>query len=96
MNKIHTIFLLLFCTAKSFLINFNPASESIDKYKICKNCIHIIDKDNQCRQFGTVDVVSGRVNHFACSVVRSEELLCGPVAKFYTRQIPFNATSNPL
>lgn len=85
-----------FLTVEAFLINFNPTTESLDSYKLCKNCAHIIEDDEtrtrQCRQFGSIDVVSGTVSYYACSVARSEELLCGQKARFFNRYIPFNET----
>lgn len=92
MNLFRVLFLIGLPITKAFLINFNPSSESLDKYKLCKNCIHI-KEDNHCQQFGTIDVVSGNVHYFSCSVVRSEEMLCGSTAKFYHRYIPFNETT---
>lgn len=81
---------------RAFLISFNPASDPIDQYKICKNCVHYYNNDEShtCKQFGTIDVVSGKIQYYACSVTRSEELLCGSAAKFFVRQIPFNSTSS--
>lgn len=77
---------------------FSPSTPPIHTHRLCINCVHALlrnDSSILCRQFGSIDVVTGVVRYHACSVLRSDgdDGPCGLDAKYFVRRIPFNGSS---
>jgi hypothetical protein len=50
---------------------------------ICANCKFFIANKNECRQFGEVDIITGKHSYELATNVRNDEDKCGEYAIFF-------------
>jgi len=67
--------LLNFFTVSTLVTN-GRASLTPTK-KICRDCIHFIGNDMECKKFGDTNIISGRVTYPSARSVREDEKKCG-------------------
>lgn len=61
-----------------FLNLFSKAQSSLMPIKkICKNCIHFIGDEIECRKFGDTNLITGKVMYDSARSVRENEKKCG-------------------
>ena len=53
---------------------------------ICKDCKHFVDKNEKCKLFGRVDIVTGRLHLEDARDCRSSSSVCGPFAMHFEQQ----------
>jgi len=51
--------------------------------KICKNCKHFIGDSIECRKFGDVDLVTGKVTYPSAKSIRDDSEKCGENATHF-------------
>ena len=61
---------------------------SIMENRICYQCDHYL-KDHQCKLFGKINVVTGKIYYESCYEVRSNHTKCGENGVYYSRYQPF-------
>jgi len=75
MKLLHSyLFFNLFSKAQSSLM---PSK------KICKNCIHFIGDEIECRKFGDTNLITGKVTYDSARSVRENEKKCGIDAIYF-------------
>jgi hypothetical protein len=63
---------------------FSKAHPSlIPTKKICKNCIHFIGDEIECRKFGDTNLITGKVTYHSARSVRENETKCGIDAIYF-------------
>jgi hypothetical protein len=67
--------LLNLCAFATLFSHVRPSL--ITTKKICRDCIHFIGEDNQCRKFGDTNLVTGKVTYRSATSVRENEKECG-------------------
>ena len=77
--KVINIF-LLFITFFSRVSSLLPPSK-----KICKDCIHYIGDNNECRLFGDINVVTGEVKYNPAELIRRDTEKCGDDASYFKK-----------
>jgi hypothetical protein len=61
----------------------NSLASILPRKKICKDCIHFIGDNIQCRKFGDVDLVTGKVTYPAAKYIRDDSEKCGENATHF-------------
>lgn len=63
---------------------FSKAQSSLmPSKKICKNCIHFIGDEIECRKFGDTNLITGKVTYDSARSVRENEKKCGIDATYF-------------
>lgn len=83
----------------TLLLPFTPYNDYYS-YPLCQNCHNCITNELKCKLFGNINIISGDINYYSCSVVRKNSTMCGINGNFYTRYKPFiggqRGTLSPL
>ena len=53
--------------------------------KICRDCIHFIGDNNECRLFGDRNVVTGDVIYPSAEIIRRDSEKCGEEASYFKK-----------
>jgi hypothetical protein len=53
--------------------------------KICRDCIHFIGNDIECRKFGDTNIITGKVTYNSARSVRRDEKKCGENAVLFEK-----------
>ena len=61
----------------------NSFSSLLPIKKICKDCRHFIGDNVECRKFGDVDLVTGKVTYPAAKYIRDDSEKCGENATHF-------------
>ena len=61
----------------------NSFSSLLPTRKICKDCRHFIGDNVECRKFGDVDLVTGKVTYPAAKYIRDDSEKCGENATHF-------------
>ena len=51
--------------------------------KICKDCVHFIGDSLECRKFGDIDLITGKVSYPYARTMRTDEKKCGQPATHF-------------
>jgi len=77
-------------------IIFFPRSFSLlpPPKKICRDCIHFIGDNNECRLFGDTNIVTGEVKYPPAEIIRDNTEKCGENA-IYFKKNKFKIVTEP-
>jgi hypothetical protein len=53
--------------------------------RICRDCIHYIGDNNECRLFGDTNIVTGEVKYPAAELIRLDSEKCGENATYFKK-----------
>jgi hypothetical protein len=53
--------------------------------KICRDCIHFIGNDIECRKFGDTNIITGKVTYDSARSARQDEKKCGENAVLFEK-----------
>jgi hypothetical protein len=53
--------------------------------KICKDCIHFIGDNIECRKFGDTNIITGKVTYNSARSVREDKNKCGEDAILFEK-----------
>jgi len=53
--------------------------------KICRDCIHFIGDNIECRKFGDTNIITGKITYNSARSARENEKLCGKDAILFER-----------
>jgi hypothetical protein len=53
--------------------------------KICRDCIHFIGNDIECRKFGDTNIITGKVTYDSAISARQDEKKCGENAVLFEK-----------
>ena len=62
---------------------YNSCSSILPMKKICKDCRHFIGDTIECRKFGDVDLVTGKVTYPSAKYIRDDSEKCGENATHF-------------
>ena len=62
---------------------YNSCSSLLPMKKICKDCRHFIGDTIECRKFGDVDLVTGKVTYPSAKYIRDDSEKCGENATHF-------------
>lgn len=76
---------LLIGVIYGYTVPFSPKTSGSVTPRLCGNCKEALTEDGvmKCRLFGRTNVVSGKTDHFACSVCREDPHKCGANGTFF-------------
>jgi hypothetical protein len=57
----------------------------ISTKKICKDCIHFIGDNRECRKFGDTNIITGKVTYNSARSVREDKNKCGEDAILFEK-----------
>jgi hypothetical protein len=68
----------------TLLHNVHPHRQSfVITKKICKDCKYFIGDKMECRKFGNVDVITGKITYDSARMSRNDEKNCGESATHF-------------
>jgi len=53
--------------------------------KICRDCIHFIGNNIECRKFGDTNIITGKITYESAKSVRKDEQKCGENATLFEK-----------
>ena len=53
--------------------------------KICKDCVHFIGNNIECRKFGDTNIITGKITYESAKSVRKDEQKCGENAILFEK-----------
>ena len=63
----------------------NCRSSVMPTKKICKDCIHFIGDNIECRKFGDTNIITGKVTYNSARSVREDKNKCGEDAILFEK-----------